>query len=112
MFRILICLLLATSTFSSLHAAGKEITGERAPAATVCPSPEDARAKMSVPDGYKVRCFAHEPMIVNPVAMTWDHRGRLWVVEGYEYPNGSEFKGNAFGERGADLGSSRALHLE
>ncbi len=102
MFRILICLLLATSTFSSLHAAGKEITGERAPAATVCPSPEDARAKMSVPDGYKVRCFAHEPMIVNPVAMTWDHRGRLWVVEGYEYPNGSEFKGNAFGIEAKD----------
>ena len=85
-----------------LLAAGKEIEGERAPAATVCPSPEDARAKMSVPDGYEVRCFAHEPMIVNPVAMTWDHRGRLWVVEGYEYPNGSDFKGNAFGIEAKD----------
>ncbi len=57
---------------------------------------------MSVPDGYEVRCFAHEPMIVNPVAMTWDHRGRLWVVEGYEYPNGSKFKGNAFGIEAKD----------
>jgi len=83
-------------------AAGKEIEGERAPAASVCPSPEDARAKMSVPEGYEVGCFAHEPMIVNPVAMTWDHRGRLWVVEGYEYPNGSEFKGNAFGIEAKD----------
>jgi putative membrane-bound dehydrogenase-like protein len=45
---------------------------------------------MSVPEGYEVRCFAHEPMVQNPVAMTWDHRGRLWVVEAYEYPNGSE----------------------
>ncbi|MFN0075041.1 MAG: PVC-type heme-binding CxxCH protein [Prosthecobacter sp.] len=87
---------------SLAFAAGKEIEGERAPAATVCPSPEDARAKMSVPDGYEVRCFAHEPMIVNPVAMTWDHRGRLWVVEGYEYPNGSAFKGNAFGIEAKD----------
>jgi putative membrane-bound dehydrogenase-like protein len=69
--------------------AGKEIEGERAPAATACPSPEEARAKMSVPEGYEVRCFAHEPMVQNPVAMTWDHRGRLWVVEAYEYPEGS-----------------------
>lgn len=44
---------------------------------------------MTVPEGYEVRCFAHEPMVQNPVAMTWDHRGRLWVVEAYEYPNGS-----------------------
>lgn len=74
---------------TDLHAAGKEITGERAAATTVCPTPEEARAKMSVPEGYEVRCFAHEPMVQNPVAMTWDHRGRLWVVEAYEYPEGS-----------------------
>ncbi len=79
------CLLTA-----DLLAAGKEIEGERAAATTACPTPEEARAKMSVPEGYEVRCFAHEPMVQNPVAMTWDHRGRLWVVEAYEYPNGSE----------------------
>lgn len=73
-----------------LYAADKEIEGERAAATTVCPTPEEARAKMSVPEGYEVRCFAHEPMVQNPVAMTWDHRGRLWVVEAYEYPEGSK----------------------
>ena len=72
-----------------LMAQGKEIEGERKAAQTACPSPEEARAKMSVPEGYEVRCFAHEPMVQNPVAMTWDHRGRLWVVEAYEYPEGS-----------------------
>lgn len=71
------------------HGAGKEIEGERAPANTPCPTPEEARAKMSVPEGYEVRCFAHEPMVQNPVAMTWDTRGRLWVVELYEYPEGT-----------------------
>ncbi len=80
------CCLLTTD----LLAAGKEIEGERKAAQTACPTPEEARAKMSVPEGYEVRCFAHEPMVQNPVAMTWDHRGRLWVVEAYEYPNGSE----------------------
>lgn len=73
----------------SSQGAAKELEGERAAAATVCPSPEEARAKMSVPEGYEVRCFAHEPMVQNPVAMTWDPRGRLWVVEAYEYPEGS-----------------------
>lgn len=73
-----------------LLAAGKELTGTYLPSTNTCPSPEEARAKMTVPEGYEVRCFAHEPMVQNPVAMTWDHRGRLWVVEAYEYPNGSE----------------------
>ncbi|MCB1278636.1 PVC-type heme-binding CxxCH protein, partial [Prosthecobacter sp.] len=69
---------------------GKELTGTYLPSTNACPSPEEARKKMTVPEGYEVRCFAHEPMVQNPVAMTWDHRGRLWVVEAYEYPNGSE----------------------
>ncbi|OYW73521.1 MAG: hypothetical protein B7Z37_21205 [Verrucomicrobia bacterium 12-59-8] len=73
----------------NLLAAGKELEGERAAATSVCPTPEEARAKMSVPEGYEVRCFAHEPMVQNPVAMTWDHRGRLWIVEAYEYPEGT-----------------------
>ena len=96
---LLLCLL-ALSTFAL--GAGTELEGTRAAANTPCPSPEEARAKMSVPEGYEVRCWAHEPMIVNPVAMTWDARGRLWVVEGYEYPNGSEFKNNAFGSEAKD----------
>jgi putative membrane-bound dehydrogenase-like protein len=71
-------------------ATGKELTGTYLPSTNTCPTPDEARGKMSVPDGYEVRCFAHEPMVQNPVAMTWDHRGRLWVVEAYEYPNGSD----------------------
>lgn len=86
LFHALPCLIVATQ----LLGAGKEIEGERKAAQTACPSPEEARKKMTVPEGYEVRCFAHEPMVQNPVAMTWDHRGRLWVVEAYEYPNGSE----------------------
>jgi len=82
----------------NLLAAGKEMEGERKAAQTVCPTPEEARAKMSVPEGYEVRCFAHEPMVQNPVAMTWDHRGRLWVVEAYEYPEGSNLPAPFGGE--------------
>ncbi len=96
--RIAFSLLITVAFSSSLHSAGKEIEGERAPASSICPTPEEARAKMSVPEGYEVRCFAHEPMVQNPVAMTWDHRGRLWVVEAYEYPEGSELPAPFGGE--------------
>ena len=82
--------LLALAFATVVHGAGKELTGTYLPADTTCPSPEEARAKMTVPEGYRVECFAHEPMVQNPVAMTWDTRGRLWVVEAYEYPNGTE----------------------
>ncbi|MBX7212170.1 MAG: c-type cytochrome [Verrucomicrobiaceae bacterium] len=83
-----VALALFSLSFSSLtHAA--ELEGERAAATTLCPSPEEAQKKMTVPDGYEVRCFAHEPMVTNPVAMTWDARGRLWIVEAFEYPEGT-----------------------
>ena len=71
-------------------ASAKELEGVYKPAQDQCPSVEEAIKKMKVPDGYEVRNFASEPMIINPVAMTWDHRGRLWVVELYEYPSGAK----------------------
>src|SRR6187399_1160527 len=82
--------LLPLLAMSSFVAAAEELTGVRAPANTPCPTVEEAIAKMTVPEGYKVVNFAAEPMIINPVAMTWDHRGRLWVVELYEYPLGAK----------------------
>ncbi len=51
--------------------------------------PEETRKLIQVPPGFEVRLFASEPEVVNPVAMTWDARGRLWVVELYEYPKGA-----------------------
>ena len=74
----------------TLAASAKELDGKRTPASGPCPSPEEARALMKVPPGFEVRCFAAEPMVINPVAMTWDTRGRLWVVELYEYPSGAK----------------------
>lgn len=86
------CRLLPLLALCSSLPAAEELTGVRAPANTPCPTVEEAIAKMTVPEGYKVVNFAAEPMIINPVAMTWDHRGRLWVVELYEYPSGAKEK--------------------
>ena len=52
-------------------------------------SPQDAIAKMTVPPGFKVELVASEPDIVNPVAMTFDERGRAWITESLEYPRRS-----------------------
>lgn len=70
-------------------AAGKQLTGVYAPAATEPLAPAEAQKKFVVPEGFEVRLLAAEPDVVNPVAMTWDERGRLWVLELYEYPLGA-----------------------
>jgi len=49
-------------------------------------SPEEAVAKMTVPEGFKVEIVAAEPDIVNPIAMTIDEKGRFWITESLEYP--------------------------
>jgi len=69
---------------------GKQMSGQHAPATTPALSPEAAQQKFTLPPGFEIRLFASEPEVVNPVAMTWDERGRLWVVELYEYPLGAK----------------------
>jgi putative membrane-bound dehydrogenase-like protein len=49
--------------------------------------PAEAPQHMTVPDGFKVTLFAGEPDVVQPIAFTFDDRGRLWVVECLSYPN-------------------------
>ena len=38
--------------------------------------------------GFKAKAIASEPLITKPIAMQWDARGRLWIAETPEYPNG------------------------
>ena len=49
-------------------------------------SPAEAIAKMTVPPGFTVELVAAEPDVTNPVAMTFDERGRIWITESFEYP--------------------------
>lgn len=43
-------------------------------------------ASMYVPEGFSVDVVAAEPELYQPMAFTFDARGRLWVVEGNCYP--------------------------
>jgi putative membrane-bound dehydrogenase-like protein len=50
-------------------------------------SPEESIKLVQVPVGFEMTLFASEPMIINPMAMAWDERGRLFVIETVDYPN-------------------------
>jgi putative membrane-bound dehydrogenase-like protein len=47
---------------------------------------KEAAARMKVPAGFAVDLIAAEPDIVQPIAMCFDARGRIWVAEGMTYP--------------------------
>ena len=50
-------------------------------------SPKESAKLMQVPVDFEVKLFAGEPDITNPIAMAWDEKGRLWIVESVDYPN-------------------------
>lgn len=50
-------------------------------------TPEESKKLIQVPLGFKLELFASEPDIINPIAMEWDEKGRLWVIETVDYPN-------------------------
>ena len=50
-------------------------------------TPDESMKHMVLPDGFQAKLFVSEPQVVNPLTMAWDERGRLWVVESFDYPN-------------------------
>ncbi|MEX2577448.1 MAG: PVC-type heme-binding CxxCH protein [Verrucomicrobiales bacterium] len=49
------------------------------------PTPEESLGMITVPDGFHVSLFAGEPDVAQPVAIEYDDRGRLWVLESFSY---------------------------
>ena len=45
----------------------------------------NAVAGLTVADGLEATLFASEPNLTNPASIDVDHRGRVWVLEGYNY---------------------------
>ncbi len=99
--------------FDDFKQSGERPADTPAPAAAATPLPPDTRANglspadavkaMTVPEGFTVKLVASEPEIHQPVAFCFDERGRLWLLECYEYP-----KGQPVGKKGKD----RILILE
>jgi len=69
------------------------------------PVPENISAVESmkhvqVPADFELKLFAAEPDIGRPIALAWDERGRLWIVEAVDYPHQTflDANGNPTGE--------------
>jgi putative heme-binding domain-containing protein len=66
------------------------LTGDSVPLPKDIPprlSPEKEKATFQVAKGLQVNLVAQEPMVQKPVCITFDDRGRLWVLEYLQYPN-------------------------
>ena len=66
---------------------GIRVTDAAEPDANQPLNPEDAARTMVVPEGFNVTLFAGEPDVMQPIGFCIDDRGRLWVVEAYNYPH-------------------------
>src|SRR6266550_1661974 len=78
--RTLACLLIALADL-----AGGTVRGQGFP-------PEVAVQRMQVPPGFEVTLAACEPEVRQPVTMTFDDRGRLWVIQYLQYPTPAGLK--------------------
>ncbi len=56
-------------------------------------APRDALATFRIEPGFRIELFAAEPDVTDPVAMEFDERGRVWVVENSGYPLDTSGKG-------------------
>jgi putative heme-binding domain-containing protein len=48
--------------------------------------PEKALRSFQVAKGLQIQLLAHEPMVRQPVSISFDDRGRLWVLQYLQYP--------------------------
>jgi len=51
------------------------------------PNVEEELAQFEVAEGFEVNLFAAEPMVANPIGISWDADGRLWVAGSTLYPH-------------------------
>ena len=56
-------------------------------------SAKESIARMKVEEGFEVKEVASEPLVSAPVAMTFDNKGRIWVVEMQAYMPDTSGKG-------------------
>ncbi len=98
-------LLLAWSTLAaSLAQTGDRSTLDRSappeswkiPDAPVRPAEESIR-HFDLPDGFSLEIVASEPLVQDPISVTFDERGRAWVLEwpGYNWPARANLPGMA-----------------
>src|SRR5579862_6396452 len=87
-FSVLVAILIGIESSLAIGGAGGESSG--APATVKSPiSAEESLGLFELADpGLKIELAAAEPQVLDPVAIAFDEKGRMWVVEMGDYPNG------------------------
>jgi len=68
------------------------VLGWQALTSAQVPTAEQSVAAMHAGDGFTVEVVAAEPVVRQPVAIEFDDRGRLWVIQYLQYPNPNGLK--------------------
>ena len=68
-------------------AAPKDYAYDEVPTNIPIPNIESELAAFNIASGMDVNLFAADPMIANPINITWDNRGRAWVATSSIYPH-------------------------
>ncbi|SOE21875.1 putative membrane-bound dehydrogenase domain-containing protein [Spirosomataceae bacterium TFI 002] len=50
-------------------------------------TPEESMKHIQVPVGFDLSLYAAEPNVMHPIALSWDEKGRLFVLITKDYPN-------------------------
>lgn len=51
-------------------------------------SPEESRQRIQLDGAYEAQLVAAEPLVLDPVEVTWDEKGRMFVADMRDYPLG------------------------
>ncbi len=87
-FRLLVTFLLVTALSGTITFAQTDDPPNTQKLEIPFTPPDKALEMLSLPEGFSATLFASEPDVHQPIAVTTDHRGRLWVVECYTYSDG------------------------
>src|SRR6185295_10979244 len=55
-------------------------------------APAEALKSFQLAKGLEIQLVAHEPVVRQPVCISFDDRGRLWVLQYLQYPNPNGLK--------------------
>src|SRR2546426_2819982 len=51
--------------------------------------PEEEGKTFRLAPGFRIELAAREPEVADPVSVAWDAKGRMWVAEMPDYPQGT-----------------------
>jgi putative membrane-bound dehydrogenase-like protein len=83
-----VILVLLLSAFSVLKADEFPMPVNTEPSDSLPLAPSEAARTATLPEGFQLTVIAAEPVVQNPIAFTFDERGRLWVAENYSWAGG------------------------